>query len=183
MTISIIAAVLALVLFLLAIGAYNKLIRLRNAAEEGFGQIDVQLQRRNDLIPNLVETVKGYASHERQALEAVISARAKGMGAGTVGEKAAADSALTGALRQLLAIAEAYPDLKANTNFLSLQEELAGTENKIGFARQRYNDQVRVLNVAVETIPTNLIANLFKINRAEYFEADESARSVPQVKF
>jgi len=183
MTISIIAAVLALVLFLLSIGAYNKLIRLRNAVEEGFGQIDVQLQRRNDLIPNLVETVKGYASHERQALEAVISARAKGMGAGTVGEKAAADNAITGALRQLLAIAEAYPDLKANTNFLSLQEELAGTENKIGFARQRYNDQVRALNVAVETIPTNLIANLFKINRAEYFEADESARTVPQVKF
>ena len=183
MTISIIAAVLALVLFLLGIGAYNKLIRLRNAVEEGFGQIDVQLQRRNDLIPNLVETVKGYASHERQALEAVISARAKGMGAGTVGEKAAADNAITGALRQLLAIAEAYPDLKANTNFLSLQEELAGTENKIGFARQRYNDQVRALNVAVETIPTNLIANLFKINRAEYFEADESARTVPQVKF
>jgi LemA protein len=183
MTISIIAAVLVLALFLLAIGAYNKLIRLRNAVEEGFGQIDVQLQRRNDLIPNLVETVKGYASHERQALEAVISARAKGMGAGTVGEKAAADNAITGALRQLLAIAEAYPDLKANTNFLSLQEELAGTENKIGFARQRYNDQVRVLNVAVETIPTNLIANLFKINRAEYFEADESARTVPQVKF
>ena len=183
MTISIIAAVLVLLLFLLGIGAYNKLIRLRNAVEEGFGQIDVQLQRRNDLIPNLVETVKGYASHERQALEAVISARAKGMGAGTVGEKAAADNAITGALRQLLAIAEAYPDLKANTNFLSLQEELAGTENKIGFARQRYNDQVRALNVAVETIPTNLLANLFKINRAEYFEADESARTVPQVKF
>lgn len=183
MTIFIIAAVLVLLLFLLGIGAYNKLIRLRNAVEEGFGQIDVQLQRRNDLIPNLVETVKGYASHERQALEAVISARAKGMAAGTVGEKAAADNAITGALRQLLAIAEAYPDLKANTNFLSLQEELAGTENKIGFARQRYNDQVRALNVAVETIPTNLIANLFKINRAEYFEADESARTVPQVKF
>lgn len=183
MTIAIVAAVLVLVLVLLGIGVYNKLIRLRNAVEEGFGQIDVQLQRRNDLIPNLVETVKGYASHERQALEAVISARAKGMGAGTVGEKAAADNAITGALRQLLAVAEAYPDLKANTNFLSLQEELASTENKIGFARQRYNDQVRALNVAVETIPTNLIANLFKINRAEYFEADESARSVPQVKF
>lgn len=183
MIIFIIAAVLVLVLVLLGIGVYNKLIRLRNAVEEGFGQIDVQLQRRNDLIPNLVETVKGYASHERQALEAVISARAKGMGAGTVGEKAAADNAITGALRQLLAVAEAYPDLKANTNFLSLQEELASTENKIGFARQRYNDQVRALNVAVETIPTNLIANLFKINRAEYFEADESARSVPQVKF
>jgi LemA protein len=183
MTTTIIISVIALVLVLLGVGTYNKLIRLRNAVQEGLSQIDVQLQRRNDLIPNLVEIVKGYAAHERQALEAVISARAQGLGANTVAEKAAADNAITGALRQLFALAEAYPDLKASANFLALQEEVAGTENKIGFARQRYNDQVRVLNTAVETVPTNLVANLAKISRAEYFDADESARIVPQIKF
>jgi LemA protein len=143
----------------------------------------VQLQRRNDLIPNLVETVKGYASHEREALEAVVNARSQGLGASSVSEKAAADGALTGALRQLFALSESYPDLKASANFLSLQEELATTENKLSFARQRYNDQVRALNTAIETLPTRFAAGLAKATRAEYFEAEESARTVPQVRF
>lgn len=167
----------------IGVGLYNKLIRLRNAVQEGLGQIDVQLQRRNDLIPNLVETVKGYASHEREALESVVAARARGLGANTLAEKAAASDMITGALRGLLAVAEAYPDLKASANFIALQEELAATENKIGFARQRYNDQVRALNTAVETIPTNVMAKLANVNRAEYFEAEQVARNVPQVRF
>jgi LemA protein len=162
---------------------YNKLVRLRVAVDEGMAQIDVQLQRRNDLIPNLVETVKGYAAHEREALESVVAARAAGLGAGTPAEKAAADDAITGALRGLLAVAEAYPDLKASANFLSLQEELSSTENKIAFARQRYNDQVRLLNTAVETVPTRFFAGLAKASRAEYFEADEASRTVPRVGF
>jgi LemA protein len=167
----------------IGVGLYNKLIRLRNAVQEGLGQIDVQLQRRSDLIPNLVETVKGYASHERDALESVVAARAQGLGANTLAEKAAASDMITGALRGLLAVAEAYPDLKASANFVALQEELAATENKIGFARQRYNDQVRALNTAVETIPTNVMAKLANVARAEYFEAGQAARVVPQVRF
>jgi len=162
---------------------YNKLIRLKVAVQEGLAQIDVQLQRRNDLIPNLVETVKGYASHEREALEAVVAARAAAVGANTVAEKASTDNLLTGALRGLLAVAEAYPDLKASANFISLQEELAGTENKIAFARQRYNDQARELNTAIETIPTRFVAGLAKASKAEYYEAEEAAKSVPKVQF
>lgn len=162
---------------------YNKLIRLKVAVQEGLAQIDVQLQRRNDLIPNLVETVKGYASHEREALEAVVTARAAAVGANTVAEKASADNMLTGALRGLLAVAEAYPDLKASANFINLQEELAGTENKIAFARQRYNDQVRELNTAIETVPTRFVAGLAKAAKEEYFEAEDTAKAVPKVQF
>lgn len=163
---------------------YNKLIRLKNAVVEALAQVDVQLQRRYDLIPNLVETVKGYASHEREALEAVVAARAVGMGAGTIAEKAAADGALTGALRGLLAVAEAYPDLKASANFLSLQEELAATENKIAFARQRYNDQVRLLNTAIETIPTRFLAGAAKAVAADFYQVeDETARVAPKIEF
>jgi LemA protein len=172
----------ALVVLVLVV-SYNKLVRLRNAVAEGFSQIDVQLQRRNDLIPNLVETVKGYASHEREALEAVVNARSQGMGASSVAEKAAADGVLTGALRQLFALSESYPDLKASANFLALQEELATTENKLSFARQRYNDQVRALNTAIETLPTRFAAGLAKATQAEYFEAESAARTVPQVRF
>lgn len=162
---------------------YNKLIGLRNAVQEGLGQIDVQLQRRNDLIPNLVETVKGYAAHEREALESVVAARSRGLGASTMAEKAQASDAITGALRGLLAVAEAYPDLKASANFVALQEELSTTENKIAFARQRYNDQVRALNTAVEAVPTNVMAKIANVSRAEYFEAEDTARVVPQVSF
>lgn len=173
----------AVVLLIGGVVLYNKLIRLKMAVQEGLAQIDVQLQRRADLIPNLVETVKGYAAHEREALESVISARAASLGANTVGEKAAADGVLTGALRGLLAVAEAYPDLKASANFISLQEELAGTENKIAFARQRYNDQVRSLNTAIETIPTRFLAGVAKADRAEYYEVEESARTTPKIEF
>jgi LemA protein len=165
------------------VATYNKLVRLRNATQEGLSQIDVQLQRRNDLIPNLIETVKGYAAHEKDALEAVIAARAQSLTANTLGEKAVASDAVTGALKSLFALAEAYPDLKASENFLALQEELASTENRIGFARQRYNDQVRDLNTAVESIPTNIIAQIAKFSRAEYFDAEDGATIVPQVRF
>lgn len=179
----ILVTVTVVALLLVGVALYNKLIRLKNAVAEGFAQIDVQLQRRNDLIPNLVETVKGYASHEREALEAVIAARNQGVSANTTAEKISADNAITGALRQLFALAEAYPDLKASANFLSLQEELATTENKLAFARQRYNDQVRDLNTAIETIPTRFVAGIAKAAKAEYFETDEGARAVPQVRF
>jgi LemA protein len=178
---AIISVVVLLAFFL--VGTYNKLVRLRNAVQEGLSQIDVQLQRRNDLIPNLVETVKGYAAHEKDALEAVIAARAQSLTANTLGEKAVASDAVTGALKSLFALAEAYPELKASENFLMLQEELASTENRIGFARQRYNDQVRALNTAVESIPTNIIAKIAKFSRAEYFDAGDSADSAPQVRF
>lgn len=178
---AIIIVVVLLAFFL--VGTYNKLVRLRNAAQEGLSQIDVQLQRRNDLIPNLVETVKGYAAHEKDALEAVIAARAQSLTANTLGEKAVASDAVTGALKSLFALAEAYPELKASENFLMLQEELASTENRIGFARQRYNDQVRDLNTAVESVPTNVVAKIAKFSRAEYFDAGDSADSAPQVRF
>jgi LemA protein len=168
---------------LISVVMYNKLVRLKMAVEESLAQVDVQLARRFDLIPNLVETVKGYASHEREAFESVVAARSQTLAANTVAEKAAADGALTGALRGLFALAEAYPDLKASGNFTALQEELAATENKIGFARQRYNDQVRALNTAVETVPTRFYAPLAKAVRAEYFEADPDAQAAPRVQF
>lgn len=181
---TLVIAAVAVVLFLFFfVATYNKLVRLRNAVQEGLSQIDVQLQRRNDLIPNLVETVKGYAAHEKDALEAVIAARSQSLTANTLGEKVAASDAVTGALKSLFALAEAYPDLKASANFLTLQEELASTENRIGFARQRYNDQVRDLNTAVESIPTNIIAKVAKFFRAEYFDAEDEATIVPQVRF
>lgn len=183
MLMSILLIIAVAVILVVGVVLYNKLIRLKNAVGEGLGQIDVQLQRRSDVIPNLVETVQGYAAHEREVFESVIAARSAGLGANTVAEKAAADSRITGALRGLLAVAEAYPDLKASENFLALQEELAATENKIAFARQRYNDQVRALNTAVETIPTRFVAGLAKASKAEYFEADDAASIAPSVKF
>ncbi|MSW15411.1 MAG: LemA family protein, partial [Actinobacteria bacterium] len=153
MSTTLIIVIAALVLIALyAISGYNKLIRLNISVDEAFSQIEVQLKRRSDLIPNLVETVKGYASHEKSALESVVNARARATSATSVTDVAAADGALTQALRGLLAVSEAYPDLKASTNFLSLQEELSTTENKVAFARQFYNDNVRSLNQAVKTI-------------------------------
>lgn len=179
----VLVAVTLVAVLLSGVALYNKLVRLKNAVAEGFAQIDVQMQRRNDLIPNLVETVKGYVSHEREALEAVVAARNQGVNASTTAEKISADNAITGALRQLFALAEAYPDLKASTNFLALQEELAATENKLAFARQRYNDQVRDLNTAIETIPTRFVAGIANATKAEYFETDEAARTAPEVRF
>ena len=175
---------LAAVVLLWVAGAYNSLVRLRNQVENAWAQIDVQLKRRHDLIPNLVETVKGYAAHERGTMEAVIQARNMAVNAKTVGERAVAENVLTGALKSLFAVAEAYPDLKANQNFLRLQEELTSTENKITFARQFYNDSVMTYNVRIEIFPVNFIASMFSFGRRDLFEVKaEAEREAPQVKF
>jgi LemA protein len=167
-----------------AIVQYNRLVRLNVQVDEAFSQIEVQLKRRADLIPNLVETVKGYASHEREALEKVVQARAASTTASTLPAIAAADGALTNALRGLLAVAEAYPDLKASSNFLQLQEELATTENKVSFSRQFYNETVRSLNTAVKTIPTSFFVGLAKVGAREFYEVDDpTIRNAPNVKF
>ncbi len=167
-----------------AVVQYNRLVRLNVQVDEAFAQIEVQLKRRADLIPNLVETVKGYASHEREALEKVVQARAASTTASTLPAIAAADGALTNALRGLLAVAEAYPDLKASSNFLQLQEELATTENKVSFSRQFYNETVRTLNTAVKTIPISFFVGLAKVGAREFYEVDDpAARNAPNVKF
>ena len=178
----IIGAIVLLVIF--AIAQYNRLVRLNITVDEAFAQIEVQLKRRADLIPNLVETVKGYAAHEQSTFNAVVEARAKSTSATTVADVAAADGALTNALKGLLAVAEAYPDLKASTNFLALQEELSTTENKVAFARQFYNDNVRALNEAVATIPSSLFAGLAKVSARPFYEVeDPQSREVPKVNF
>ena len=182
MEIIVIGALVLLVIF--AVAQYNRLIRLNITVDEAFAQIEVQLKRRADLIPNLVETVKGYAAHEQSTFDAVVAARAKSTSASTVADVAAADGALTNALRGLLAVAEAYPDLKASSNFLSLQEELSTTENKVSFSRQFYNDTVRSLNTAVKTVPTNFFAGFAKVSAREFYEVENAAdRNVPNVKF
>ncbi len=166
------------------VAQYNRLIRLNISVDEAFAQIEVQLKRRADLIPNLVETVKGYATHEQSTFDAVVSARAKATSATGVADVAAADGMLTQALRGLLAVAEAYPDLKASSNFLSLQEELSTTENKVAFARQFYNDNVRSLNEAVATIPTSFFSRLAKVSARPFYEVeDPQSREVPKVTF
>lgn len=177
--------IIAVALFAVyAIVQYNRLVRLNVQVDEAFSQIEVQLKRRADLIPNLVETVKGYASHEREALEKVVQARAASTTASTLPAIAAADGALTNALRGLLAVAEAYPDLKASSNFLQLQEELATTENKVSFSRQFYNETVRSLNTAVKTIPTSFFVGLAKVGAREFYEVDDpTIRNTPNVKF
>ena len=182
MELIIIGVLVLLVIF--GVAQYNRLVRLNITVDEAFAQIEVQLKRRADLIPNLVETVKGYAKHEQGTLDAVITARAQATSATTVGEVAKADGALTNALRGLLAVAEAYPDLKASANFLSLQEELSTTENKVSFARQFYNDNVRSLNTAVKTVPTNFFAGFAKVGARDFYEVENAAdRDVPNVKF
>lgn len=166
------------------VGIYNRMVRLKVRCEDGWATIDVQLKRRYDLIPNLVETVKGYARHERETLEAVINARQAGISAGNVKDQAQAENMLSGALRQLFALSEAYPDLKANENFAQLQEELSSTENKIAFARQHYNDTVRQYNTRLETFPDNIVGNTFAFVRREFFELElEQERAAPQVSF
>ena len=177
-----IGVLVLVVIFVVAI--YNKLIRKRNRVKESWAQIDVQLKRRYDLIPNLVETVKGYASHEKETFENVTKARAAAINAGGVQEQAQAENMLTGALKSLFAVAEAYPQLKANENFLGLQEELSSTENKIGFARQHYNDVVRDFNTSIQQVPANMIAGTFGFTEEAYFELEEpEAREAPKVKF
>ncbi|NDB17861.1 MAG: LemA family protein [Actinobacteria bacterium] len=181
-TLIVIAVIVLLGLFVLT--QYNGLVRKKVAVDEAFAQIEVQLQRRNDLIPNLVETVKGYASHEQETFDKVVKARAASTAAHGVADVSAADGMLTQALRGLLAVAENYPDLKASTNFLSLQEELAATENKVGFSRQYYNDSVRTLNTAIEVIPGRFFAGLAKATAREFYEvSDPGNREVPKVQF
>ncbi len=178
----ILVIVAALVLYI--IGMYNALVRLRNRVKNAWSQIDVQLKRRHDLIPNLVETAKGYMKHERETLENITKARSRAMGAGSVGEKSAAEGELSGALSRFLLVVENYPDLKANQNFLALQEELTSTENKIAFARQGYNDQVLFFNNKIEMFPSNIIAQTFNFKQEEFFEIEDKAeKAVPKVSF
>jgi LemA protein len=166
------------------VGAYNGLVRLRNQLENAWAQIDVQLKRRHDLIPNLVETVKGYAKHESGTLEKVIQARNIAVNAKTVGDRAEAENVLTGALKSLFAVAEAYPDLKANQEFMRLQEELTSTENKVAFSRQFYNDTVMTYNTHIQVFPTNLIASTFNFGHRDFFEVKaEEEREAPKVQF
>lgn len=164
--------------------AYNSLVRKNNHVKESWSDIDVQLKRRHNLIPNLVETVKGYAHHEREAFDAVTRARAQALSAPTPQQQAKAENALSSTLRSLFAVAEAYPELKANTNFLELQRELSDTENKIMAARRFYNGNVRDFNTAVESVPSNIIASAFGFKKHEFFELDEqAAKDVPKVAF
>lgn len=178
----IVLGVVAVVL-IWAVISYNGLVKLRNRIESAWAQIDVQLKRRYDLIPNLVETVKGYASHEKDTLDAVITARNSGMSAEGPADQAQAENMLTGALRQVFALSESYPDLKANQNFLSLQEELSGTEGRIAYARQYYNDVVQSFNTKIQTFPSLLIAGPMRFSEREYFEADDESRGPVQVRF
>jgi LemA protein len=171
------------VLVLLAVAAYNGLVRLRNRIDNAWAQIDVQLRRRYDLIPNLVETVKGYASHERQTFESVTKARAAAINAQGVADQAQAENMISSALKSLFAVAEAYPELKANQNFLALQEELTATEGRIAYARQFYNDEVLKLNTRIQTFPTNMLAGAFGFSEREYFEADDASRGPVSVQF
>ena len=180
----IIAVVVIGLIALFLISQYNRLIRLNITVDEAWAQIEVQLKRRADLIPNLVETVKGYAAHEQSTFDAVVTARAKATSATGVADTAAADGMLTQALRGLLSVVEAYPDLKASSNFLSLQEELATTENKVAFSRQFYNDNVRSLNTAVKTIPSKFFTGFAKVGEREFYEVeDPQDRNAPSVKF
>ena len=165
-------------------GTYNALVRLRNQAKNAWAQIDVQLKRRHDLIPNLVEAVKGYAKHEKGTLEAVVEARSKAVNASGVAQQAAAEGELSSALSRLMVVVEQYPDLKANQNFAQLQEELTSTENKISFARQAYNDQVMVYNTKIQMVPSNIVAGIAHFTQMDLFELkDEAQREVPEVKF
>jgi LemA protein len=162
---------------------YNGLVRLRNRVDNALGQIEVQLKRRYDLIPNLVETVKGYASHEKETLERVVAARNAGLAAQTPGAQAQADNLLTGALRQLFALAEQYPDLKANQNFLQLQSQLEDTENKVSISRQIYNDTVLTYNNKVQMVPSNIVASMTGFKTREFFDAPAEADEAPKVQF
>ncbi len=171
--------VIAGVVFLWGVVIYNGLVTFKNRTDEAWSDIDVQLKRRYDLIPNIVNTVKGYAAHESGVFERVTEARTKAMDAGTTGTKAEAENILSGTLKSLFAVSENYPDLKANTNFLELQQELSDTENKIQSARRFYNANVRDLNTKIESFPTNFIANMFNFGKREFFELEEEAAKAP----
>jgi LemA protein len=184
MTALIIAAIVLVLLIIFATGAYNALIGLRNQVNNAWSQIDVQLKRRHDLIPNLVETARGYMKHERETFEAITNARSRAVGARTVAEASKAEGALGEALSRFMLVVENYPDLKASQNFLAVQEELASTENKISFARQSYNDQVLFFNNKIQMFPSNIIANMFNFSKRDFFELESAAeREVPKVSF
>jgi LemA protein len=175
---------LPLLIILFVVGVYNALIRLRNQVENAWSQIDVQLKRRHDLIPNLVETAKGYMKHERETFEEITKARSQAMGAKNVSEASKAEGALGEALSKFMLVVENYPDLKANQNFLALQEELTSTENKISFARQSYNDQVLFFNNKIQMFPSNIVASMFSFKERDFFEIEVAAeREVPKVSF
>ncbi len=179
----IIGGLILLVIFFV-IGVYNALVRLRNQVDNSWSQIDVQLKRRHDLIPNLVETAKGYMTHERGTFEAITKARAQAMGANNVADASKAEGALGEALSKFMLVVENYPDLKANQNFLALQEELTSTENKISFARQSYNDQVLGFNNKIQMFPSNVVAGMFAFTKRDFFEIEDAAqREVPEVSF
>src|ERR671936_3218566 len=179
----IVVIVLVVLLLLVVVGMYNKLVRLRNRSENAWAQVDVQLRRRYDLIPNLVETVKGYASHERETFEDVTNARTAAQQAQTVPEQAEAENVLTAAIGRLFAVAEAYPQLRATENFQQLQSQLEETEDKIAVARQLYNDAVLAYDNARETVPTSFVAGMLRFEPKPYFEIDERSRAVPQAEF
>jgi len=183
MWLAIVIVIIILLVIVYLVAAYNGLIRRRNQIENAWSQIDVQLKRRHDLIPNLVETVKGYAEHEKSTLDAVIQARNAAVAAPTPSATAAAEGQLTGALRQVFALGEAYPDLKANQNFLALQEELSATEGRVAYARQFYNDSVLEYNNKLQQFPTVYYAKMLHFQRREYFETDEAARETPAIDF
>lgn len=178
--------VLLIVIIVLAVGVilmYNGLIRLKNRVDEAWSDIDVQLKRRHDLIPNLINTVKGYAAHEKEVFEKVTQARTAAMGAGTAEAKGQAENMLSGALKSLFAVAEAYPDLKANQNFLELQRELTDTEDKIQASRRFYNGNVRDFNTRIQVFPTNILAGMMGFTKRDFFEAEEGEKVLPEVKF
>lgn len=180
----VIAMVIILVIVFVAVGMYNGLVQSRNKVKNAWSQIDVQLQRRFDLIPNLVEAVKGYMEHENETLTKVTELRTSWANATTINEKAALDNQLSGALKTIMAVSENYPDLKANQNFSELQEELRSTENKISYARQFYNDSVTMYNTKLEVVPTNIVASLFHFKPEELFKTDsEEARQNVKVDF
>ncbi len=184
MTFFLIFIVIIVVIGLFFVSIYNSLVGLRNRVKNAWSQIDVQLKRRHDLIPNLLEAVKGYMKHEREIMENITKYRSQAMDANTVGDKAAAEGLLSGALGQLRVQVENYPDLKANQNFLALQEELTSTENKISFARQAYNDQVLFYNNKIQMFPSNIIAGMFGFKEEEFFEIEDKAeKEVPKVSF
>ncbi len=181
---TLIIGIIALVVVLWLVGGFNSLVRARNRAREAWSDIQVQLKRRHDLIPNLVETVKGYAAHEREVLENVIKARSAALGAGSVKELGQAENMLTGALKSLFALAEAYPNLRASENFAKLQDELTDTENKVQASRRFYNTNVMTLNTMIEQFPSNIVASLFGFKKEEFFQLENQAESEPvQVKF
>ncbi|HQN70307.1 MAG TPA: LemA family protein [Smithella sp.] len=179
----VIVAFLAVSAYSFFAGNYNTFVRLDQAVKSAWAQVENQLQRRYDLIPNLVETVKGYAKHEREVLTEVTNARAKVGGAGTVPDKIAANNELSGALSRLLLVVERYPDLKANQNFLHLQDELAGTENRIAVERMRYNEAVKVYNQTIKSFPANLLAGMFGFKDGAFFDAPQEAKTAPKVQF